>query len=427
MLDIEPKFTIENSEPISASSLKALIKKIEEERDYWLPLIPKLGSWALPLIVLEPDYRLLLDELENISTLPSEDQTSRLSVLGRRQIFPASTSGPGILLRGLLDRDEIISAGNLVFAYFHENGRISDTMLRESKGRSPGDAEVETRLASGRTLLAISRVADLESHLNTKTKRLELTEDQLRSRIDDLDQLFEKAEKEFEDHKELQLAEWDSDRKHIKRLERLYAKWFDQTQTKADTSQENWNKKFKNTHQHYVEQLQFKAPVELWKSRMEAHGKKAHWGLVRFLSLVVVCAIGISATLYFGGDYIANSFTADRCSQAIPNDCRQVFSPKGIFTTSSVLLILSLMLWVLRLQSKVYLSERHLYLDAEEKKAFTETYLALLESGSAARDHEAIVLATLFRPTQDGIVKDDDSGLDVSALAMLSKQLSKPN
>lgn len=40
-------------------------------------------------------------------------------------------------------------------------------------------------------------------------------------------------------------------------------------------------------------------------------------------------------------------------------------------------------------------------------------------------DNEAIVLAALFRPTQDGIIKDDEGTLDLSAAALLAKQLSR--
>ncbi len=86
---------------------------------------------------------------------------------------------------------------------------------------------------------------------------------------------------------------------------------------------------------------------------------------------------------------------------------------------------MSLVLWVIRLQYRIYLSERHLSLDAEEKRAFSEAYLAMTEGKTAGADNEAIVFAALFRPTQDGIIKDDDSSVDLSAAALLAKQLSR--
>lgn len=86
---------------------------------------------------------------------------------------------------------------------------------------------------------------------------------------------------------------------------------------------------------------------------------------------------------------------------------------------------MSMAMWSIRLQYRIYLSERHLALDASEKMAFAETYLAIKEGGGVGTDNEAIVLASLFRPTQDGIIKDDENALDLSAAAVLAKQLSR--
>jgi hypothetical protein len=64
----------------------------------------------------------------------------------------------------------------------------------------------------------------------------------------------------------------------------------------------------------------------------------------------------------------------------------------------------------MRMQYKMFLSERHLSLDADERRAFAETYMALKEDASVDKANETIVLASLFRPTQDGIIKDEDGG-----------------
>ena len=64
-------------------------------------------------------------------------------------------------------------------------------------------------------------------------------------------------------------------------------------------------------------------------------------------------------------------------------------------------------------------------LDAAEKKAFAQSYRSLRRDAEVSKDSEAVVLAALFRPTQDGIIKDDESGLDVSAAAILAKQFSR--
>lgn len=86
---------------------------------------------------------------------------------------------------------------------------------------------------------------------------------------------------------------------------------------------------------------------------------------------------------------------------------------------------MSLILWGIRLVYRVYLSERHLAQDASEKMAFAETFLAMKERAKVSTEAEAIVLATLFKPIQDGIIKDDESMLDVSATAIVAKLMSR--
>ena len=93
-----------------------------------------------------------------------------------------------------------------------------------------------------------------------------------------------------------------------------------------------------------------------------------------------------------------------------------------------MLTLLTLALWFARIQMKEYLSERHLALDARERRAFAQAYIGLINEGDSvtdeARDQRALVYAALFRPSSDGIIKED-SGIDPSLTAALSKLLSK--
>jgi hypothetical protein len=76
---------------------------------------------------------------------------------------------------------------------------------------------------------------------------------------------------------------------------------------------------------------------------------------------------------------------------------------------------------------KEFLSERHLALDAQERHAFIRAYIALLEAGHITgqnRDEAQIVFQALFRPTQDGIVKDDGV-IDPSVSAMLGHGMAR--
>ena len=138
--------------------------------------------------------------------------------------------------------------------------------------------------------------------------------------------------------------------------------------------------------------------------------------------VAVLLGLGVPAC---AGDYIADSFSKFSCLPGQPQNCTRIFSAKGPLTVAGILLMTSLILWVTRMQYRIFLSERHLSLDADEKRAFAETFMALKEDTSVDVSNETIVLTSLFRPTQDGIIKDGDGGFDLSAAALLAKSLSK--
>lgn len=178
-----------------------------------------------------------------------------------------------------------------------------------------------------------------------------------------------------------------------------------------------------DTHKRYHEQLRYAAPVRLWADRAAAHhrlsqdARNIFWGLIVFAILVAAVI-----PLCFG-DFVAKSFYDEACSAMNAASCKRVFSVKGPLLISGLLFFSSILLWIIRMQYRVFLSERHLSIDASEKEAFAATYLALREDATVSEASEAIVLASLFRPTQDGIVKDDESMVDVSAAAIIAKRM----
>lgn len=187
---------------------------------------------------------------------------------------------------------------------------------------------------------------------------------------------------------------------------------------------------FERLQSLFETQLRLRAPVKLWETRERNHGKNSKSAMIKFM-----CAGGIAVGFgllvpFVFGDYVANSFSQLICTTpattgSIAQGCERAFSAKGPVTITGLLLAMSLVMWMARLQYRIHLSERHLALDASEKKAFAETYLAMKEGKDVGRDNEAIVLASLFRPTQDGIIRDDESGMDLSVVAMMAKQFSR--
>ncbi len=76
--------------------------------------------------------------------------------------------------------------------------------------------------------------------------------------------------------------------------------------------------------------------------------------------------------------------------------------------------------WIGRLLTKLYLSQHHLMHDAEERAVMTTTYLSLSHESAASEEDKKIILGALFRPTIDGLIKDEGPS-DMSLAGFLSK------
>lgn len=91
----------------------------------------------------------------------------------------------------------------------------------------------------------------------------------------------------------------------------------------------------------------------------------------------------------------------------------------------SFILLATLAFWVLRLLVHIFLSNLHLENDAAERVTMVKTYLALIRDGKLAGDGENLkaMLAALFRPTGDGLVRDE--GIPPTTLDWFTKLSGK--
>ena len=172
-----------------------------------------------------------------------------------------------------------------------------------------------------------------------------------------------------------------------------------------------------------------KAPVVLWQEKETKHQAESAtartffiWSLIVTGLLVIVLAL----FLIFSKDVAYALVAPIGCDPAKPETCSG-FSARGLSILTLVAAFFTCLLWYVRMQMKLFLSERHLALDARERTAFAQTYIGFLaekDSSDEAAGQRAAVYAALFRPSTDGIVKDE-GGLDPSIAAALSKFLTK--
>ncbi|WP_432449874.1 DUF6161 domain-containing protein [Aliiroseovarius marinus] len=191
-----------------------------------------------------------------------------------------------------------------------------------------------------------------------------------------------------------------------------------------------YQKKFDEALATYKANQALRAPADLWADKKEEHEQRkklAYWLFLLGLLGVAGLSIGMVYLLSSSIEAFDTLFTPAGCDRTLNPELCNGFSFRGMVVAGCALTLLTLGLWFTRIQMKQFLAERHLALDARERCAFAQSYLSLLAQGDGAHDEaidqRALVYAALFRPSSDGIVKDD-GGVDPSISAALSKLLS---
>lgn len=67
----------------------------------------------------------------------------------------------------------------------------------------------------------------------------------------------------------------------------------------------------------------------------------------------------------------------------------------------------TILFWGGRILTRIYLGNVHLTNDAAERAVLIETYLALNADGGISPEERELMLRTVFRPSTDGVVRDD--------------------
>ncbi|MBL0919891.1 MAG: hypothetical protein IBJ14_14405 [Hydrogenophaga sp.] len=152
----------------------------------------------------------------------------------------------------------------------------------------------------------------------------------------------------------------------------------------------------------YDSQLALRAPATYWGKKHRKHTNWVTWLAIGGSLWLIVGAIA----LYVLAKSVFGLATVD----AVPS-WFQVLS----FSLGVLVFVL-----VLRSVLKLMMSHVHLSLDAAERQTMIVSYLSLVRKGALKEEALEKVLGAIFRPTGDGIVKDD--GVPLSVLAELFKR-----
>lgn len=216
---------------------------------------------------------------------------------------------------------------------------------------------------------------------------------------------------------------------------------FDEAQAARD---EAWRKQLqdaedelKQLNETYDTHMSLAAPVSYWEGKRDKHSK---WSKVSFVALTV-CMLTFGGVLFWelhgvaqliedtnlaatassaANIKLSNVVTAAPATSAMSS----LINVLATWKIGAYILLVTLAFWFIRLLVRIFLSNIHLENDASERVTMAKTYLALIRDGSfQGKEHIGIILAALFRPTGDGIVKDE--GLPPTAMEWLTKLSGK--
>jgi hypothetical protein len=168
---------------------------------------------------------------------------------------------------------------------------------------------------------------------------------------------------------------------------------------------DNWFSAFK-------EQRQLEAPVALWEERATTHEntlKSRKWWMigVGIIGLIGAGGVALAAFAIAHGIFKDAVIAPQNGRLFSVNGMRASFHFELLLASAGTLLYLTMYLWTMRLLVRLYTTEHHLAIDARGRSALTETYLSLTKEGAATDADRAIMLAVIFRPVADGMVKED--------------------
>jgi len=149
------------------------------------------------------------------------------------------------------------------------------------------------------------------------------------------------------------------------------------------------------TDNRFKSQMELAAPSDYWKCKAAQHERaediaKKH--LINYLVFIIAVLIGI---LFVYANKLASMKDLD-----VPLYATVILL--GLAGTLSTIAF-----WIGRVMTRIYLSEHHLAIDAHERSVMATTYLALIDNQGADKEDRSLVLTALFRPTADGVIKDD--------------------
>ncbi len=218
----------------------------------------------------------------------------------------------------------------------------------------------------------------VQSHLNALEdlrERFERTMGEKRQIIEELHRSIEQTAADIATAKERQAAD--------------YALLMKEVKDQHDGKLVEHDAELAALRKAFREGMTLRAPVEYWQAKADDHAKKSGWWMLGMFGSMAALGVVVGLLAHWVLDHLVDG------------------KPEA-WRVAVLGLIAVLGIWALRMVVRMFLSHQHLATDASERVTMVKTYLALLEADRMPADEDRkLVLAPLFRPATDGIVKDE--------------------
>jgi len=168
------------------------------------------------------------------------------------------------------------------------------------------------------------------------------------------------------------------------------------------------------TDDFFSKQMETQGAVRYWGARAAKHIGTANQAR-KCLLWFTAGAVGVLLLVYS----IAAWYLPSQLSPSEPIPLTALFKASAFG-----ILITTVAFWIGRVILRIYLSERHLATDAEERRTMVMTYLGLMRRQKLSDDDKKLIFPAIFRSGADGIVKDDGSP-DTAFAALVASIMKK--
>lgn len=397
-IQIKPLFELDlgsNGGLLRPKSWDELIAWLKAEVDFWSWLnSPNNGGHVAIVVTLITQVAQALSAAQSTKRQPDElskhqalqECETLINKVFVKSEFPHSSTKLALQIKAYSDQEGSDSGSWYCAAFFPSNRQIAPTLFAQWKGFIQGinDRFSEQSFPSNGLAAAASAYEMLNSRINLWHEQ-SVTE--INTVIERLDNVSKRIDQLHRDQRKNYEVDCDS------RVQK-----FNELTTEHASDMAQIRKTFKD-------EISLRAPVDYWTKKQVVHT----WitGIFGVLSFA-----GIAAVAWIGSTQLKTVLAV-----VAPD---QKPDPLSI---AALILIGGFSLWGIRLLVRIFLSNLHLMTDAQERVVMVQTYLALLEGKSVDPADRSYVLQSLFRPTADGIVKDES--LPSTIFEMLTRSNSK--